>query len=158
VELSINARQSFDWHFELGAKLARLRESGVLIIGGGNVVHNVRTIDWSTRDAGFDWAHRFDDAARALFSEHLHDVSSLQSQSDFDRAVPTPDHFIPLLHVAGLADGERCAAKVLIDGYAYGSLSMTSYTLDADHPEDRDGHPAAGLPDPSVVPAEGTRT
>jgi len=156
VQLSINARQSFDWHFELGAKLASLRDRGVLIIGSGNVVHNLRAIDWSRRDSGFDWAHRFDDAARALLGERPHDVASLQSHSDFGRAVPTPDHFIPLLYIAGLADAERCPAKVLVDGYAYGSLSMTSYVLDADCPGDRDGRPAAGLPDPSIVPAEDT--
>jgi 4,5-DOPA dioxygenase extradiol len=158
VQLSINARQSFDWHLELGAKLASLRDSGVLIIGSGNVVHNLRAIDWSSRDSGFDWAHRFDDAARALLRERPHDVASLQSHSDFGRAVPTPDHFIPLLYIAGLADAERCPAEVLVDGYAYGSLSMTSYVLDADCPGDRDGRPAAGLPDPSIVPADDTNT
>ena len=156
VQLSINARQPFDWHFALGAKLASLRESGVLIIGSGNVVHNLRAIDWSKRDAGFDWARSFDDAARAVIGERPRDVLSLQSHPDFTRAVPTPDHFIPLLYIAGLADAEKCQAKVLVDGYAYGSLSMTSYVLDADCSEDRDGRPAADLPDPTIVPPEDT--
>jgi len=70
-------------------------------------------------------AHRFDDAARAILTERPHDIPSLQDHADFSRAVPTPDHFIPLLYIAGLADAGKCRARVLVDGYAYGSLSMT---------------------------------
>lgn len=156
IQLSIDARRPFDWHVALGAKLAPLRQRGVLIVGSGNVVHNLRAIDWAQRDAGFDWAHRFDDAARAILTERPHDVASLQDHPDFSRAVPTPDHFIPLLYVAGLADAETGPAKVLIDGYAYGSLSMTCYGLDADSRKDGDTRPAARLPDPGVVPPEDT--
>ena len=158
VQLSIDARRPFDWHVALGAKLAGLRERGVLIVASGNVVHNLRAIDWSQRDTGFDWAHRFDDAARDILTQRPHDVASLQGHPDFARAVPTPDHFIPLLYVAGLAVAGKCRAQVLVDGYAYGSLSMTSYGLDAECPKDSDGRPAAGLPDPGVVPPENTNT
>ena len=156
VQLSIDARRPFDWHVALGAKLAPLRERGVLIVASGNVVHNLRAIDWSQRDAGFDWAHRFDDAARAILTGRPGDVASLQRHPDFSRAVPTPDHFIPLLYIAGLAAAETSPAKVLIDGYAYGSLSMTCYGLDADGPKEGDPRPAASLPDPRVVPPEDT--
>lgn len=130
VQLSIDARQPLDWHFELGAKLAPLRQSGVLVLGSGNVVHNLRAIDWSKPQAGFDWAERFDEAARAIVGERPSNVASLSSHPDFKRAVPTPDHFIPLVYIAGLAAAERRSPKVLIDGYAYGSLSMTCFGLD----------------------------
>ncbi|HXU64468.1 MAG TPA: 4,5-DOPA dioxygenase extradiol [Polyangia bacterium] len=156
VQLAIDARRPFDWHFELGTKLAPLRGRDVLIIGSGNVVHNLRAIDWSQPDAGFDWAHRFDDEARRVLTESPADVASLQSHPDFKRAVPTPDHFLPLVYVAALAAAEGRGARVLVDGYAYGSLSMTCYGLDADCPEKTDPRPAAGLPDPSVVPPEDT--
>jgi len=156
VQLSIDARRPFEWHVALGAKLAPLRESGVLIIGSGNVVHNLRAIDWDKRDAGFDWAHRFDDAARAILTERPAEIASLRDHADFSRAVPTPDHFIPLLYIAGLAEAGKCRARVLVDGYAYGSLSMTCYGLDADGAKGVDMRPAAGLPDPGVVPPEDT--
>ncbi|HVT07338.1 MAG TPA: 4,5-DOPA dioxygenase extradiol [Polyangia bacterium] len=156
VQLAIDARRPFDWHFQLGTKLAPLRDRGVLIVGSGNVVHNLRAIDWAQPDGGFEWARRFDDDARRILTERPADVASLQSHSDFKRAVPTPDHFIPLIYVAGLAAAEKRGAHVLVDGCAYGSLSMASYGVDADGSKITDGRPGAGLPSPSVVPPEDT--
>jgi 4,5-DOPA dioxygenase extradiol len=142
VQLSIDARRPPEWHLALGAKLAPLRERGVLVVGSGNVVHNLRAIDWKQPDGAFDWARRFDERARELMLERPHDIPSLASHADFRMAVPSPDHFLPLLYLAGLASATGRPADVLVDGYAYGSLSMTAYTLDAHCPQaaiDRDG-------------------
>jgi 4,5-DOPA dioxygenase extradiol len=129
VQLSINADKDFDYHIELGAKLAPLRDSGVLIIGSGNVVHNLAGVNRNMPDAGFDWAQRFDTDARQTMVDDPLNVARLDAHRDFRYAVPTPDHFLPLLYVAGLAGADRETADVLVDGYAYGSLSMTAYTL-----------------------------
>ena len=129
VQLSINAMKPFDYHLDLGAKLAPLRDSGVMVIGSGNVVHNLGGIDPRRPDSGFDWAHRFDDAARAVMAERPGDLPSVLGAPDFDAAVPTPDHFIPLLYLAGLGAAAGSGTEVLVDGYTYGSLSMTAYTL-----------------------------
>ncbi|HVH24442.1 MAG TPA: 4,5-DOPA dioxygenase extradiol, partial [Pseudonocardia sp.] len=134
VQLSINAMKPFDYHLELGAKLAPLRDSGVAIVGSGNVVHNLGGIDPSRRDSGFDWAHRFDDDAREVMLGAPDRLPQLQGSSEFDAAVPTPDHFIPLLYLAGLGAAAGRGADVLVEGYAYGSLSMTAYTLDLPAP------------------------
>jgi 4,5-DOPA dioxygenase extradiol len=134
VQLAIDARKGFDFHFELGARLAPLRERGVLILGSGNVVHNLGAIDWSKKDAGFDWAHGFDEAARATMTERPSEAPALREHADFRQSAPTPEHFIPLLHLAGLASASKQATQVLIDGYALGSLSMTSFTLGAERP------------------------
>jgi len=159
LQLSIDARQPFEFHLDLGAKLHALRERGVLIVGSGNVVHNLRAIDWSQPDHGFDWARRFDDAARELFIDRPAELPRLREHPDFGRAVPTPDHFLPAVYLAGLAAAEGHRARVLIDGYAYGSLSMTAYLLDADRPRGaQDGRPAASLPDPASIPPEDTNT
>ncbi|MFN2568237.1 MAG: 4,5-DOPA dioxygenase extradiol, partial [Candidatus Dormibacteria bacterium] len=124
-----------------------------LIIGSGNVVHNLGLIDWGRPDAGFDWAHRFDDAARELLTTTPGNVLELQGHADFRRAVPTPDHFLPLVYLAALADAARSPTEVLIDGYAMGSLSMTAYTLEAECPDHgADAGPAPPLPGSDVVP------
>ena len=157
VQLSIDARKPFDFHFDLGARLATLRARGVLIIGSGNIVHNLGAVDWSEPHAGFDWAHRFDDAAHAALESQPGDVPALQLHADFKRAAPTPDHFIPVLYLAGLAAAAKSPAEVLVEGYAFGSLSMTSYTLAADCPEEASGGgPVADLPNPAVLPPEDT--
>jgi 4,5-DOPA dioxygenase extradiol len=154
VQLSINATKPFDHHLELGAKLAPLRESGVMVVGSGNVVHNLGGIDPGRPDEGFDWAHRFDDAARATMTGSPDALPSVQGSQDFDAAVPTPDHFIPLLYLAGLGAAAGHGADVLVDGYAYGSLSMTAYTLDLPAPVAADGAARAGSVPGGRPPAE----
>jgi len=159
VQLSIHCLKDTAYHVELGARLAPLRDDGVLILGSGNVVHNLGVLDWSATDLGCDWARRFDDAVRAVMTERPGDVAALESRPDFARAAPTTEHFTPLLYIAGLASAANSAAEVLIDGYAFGSISMTSYVVGAECRTDRaDGRPAARLPDPAVTDAEDTNT
>jgi 4,5-DOPA dioxygenase extradiol len=129
VQLSINALKSADYHLQMGAALAPLREDGVLVIGSGNVVHNLGGVSRAMPDAGFDWAQRFDERAKELMLTDPAEVPRLDGHRDFDLAVPTPDHFLPLLYVAGMAGATGTTAEVLVDGYAYGSLSMTAYTV-----------------------------
>ena len=130
VQLAINALQPLEHHVDLAARLAPLRRSGVLILASGNVVHNLGLMSWERPDSAFDWARRFDEAARSVVVESPGDVLRLVEHPDYALAVPTPDHFIPLLYFAGLAAAggpEAGSPEVLVDGYANGSLSMTSY-------------------------------
>jgi 4,5-DOPA dioxygenase extradiol len=126
VQLSINALKPMDWHVALGAKLAALRDTGVLVVASGNVVHNLRRIDRRLPDSGEDWARRFDDAATALMAERPGDAAKLAEHPDYALASPTPDHFLPLLYTAGMA-AEAGGATAVMRGYAMGSLSMTCY-------------------------------
>ena len=153
VQLSINAAKPPDYHVELGARLAPLRERGVLVVSSGNVVHNLRRLDWNQPDAGFDWARSFDDAALEVMTGAPGDVVGLTGRPDFDLVAPTPDHFIPLLYLAGLAAAAGETARVLVDGYAMGSLSMISYTLGCGALEPGGTGGAPVLPD---VPGDGT--
>lgn len=154
VQLSINSLQPLDYHFDLGARLAPLRDQGVLIVGSGNVVHNLRRIAWDQPTGGFDWNRRFDEAATALMHDSPGDILKLVDHDDFGLAVPTPDHFIPLIYIAALAAETNQTAQILVEGFTYGSLSMTSYTLGADCPASTSEPAAASLPAPDATPPE----
>lgn len=145
VQLSINALKPLDYHVELGARLSGLRDRGVLILASGNVVHNLRLIDWNRPDHGFDWAQRFDEAAVEQLAADPAGVLRLTSHPDYARAVPTLDHFAPLLYLAGaaIADG---AARPFVRGYALGSLSMTCYGVGIDTSLCVEAQGAAQLP------------
>jgi 4,5-DOPA dioxygenase extradiol len=147
VQLSINAGKPLEYHLQLGAKLHKLRSAGVLIISSGNVVHNLRGMDWSFADGGYDWAQRFDEAAKERMLGDPTGFAALDAHPDYAHAVPTPDHFIPALYLAGLADaaGQTRDTQILVDGYAYGSLSMTAYTLGMSCPTSSG---PAGVPQP----------
>jgi 4,5-DOPA dioxygenase extradiol len=129
VQLSVDASKPLDYHVGLGAALAPLRDEGVLILGSGNVVHNLPALEPSMGETGHDWAHRFDDAARELMTSAPDEIATLGEHPDYRLAVPTPDHFLPLLYIAGLAAAAGEKSDVMIDGYAYGTLSMTGYVV-----------------------------
>ena len=153
VQLSINVLKPFDYHVALGAKLAGLRARGIMILASGNIVHNLRRIQWDQPDSGFDWAQRFDDAAAEQMTRDPGAILRLAEHPDYDLAVPTPDHFVPLLYTAGLAAAGE-GAEPLLRGYAMGSLSMTCYGIGIGAPADADGEASAGLP--ADVPADQT--
>ena len=146
LQLSINATRPLDYHLELARKLAPLRDKGVVFLASGNVVHNLRTIDWSKPAGGYDWAHRFDDAAAQLLAESPGDILRLRDHPDYDAAVPTPDHFVPLLYLAGLADAQGEAPSALLRGHSLGSISMSSYGLGEGLPACHAGEAAADIP------------
>jgi len=154
VQLSINADKPLDYHLELGARLAPLRDRDVLIIASGNVVHNLRGMDWDLADDGYDWAQRFDEDAKARMLTDPTEFATLDAHRDFGNAVPTPDHFIPALYLAGLAGAAQSPdTEVLVDGYSYGSLSMTAYTLGLSCPHPS-GEGGAAKPPSDVPPDE----
>jgi 4,5-DOPA dioxygenase extradiol len=130
VQLSVDASKPHAYHLELASRLAPLRDEGVLVVASGNVVHNLSLLDPTRLESGFDWAERFNtEVERILTGGSPDDLALLQTHPDYARAVPTPDHFLPVLYLGGLAKAAGRPARVLVDGYAYGSLSMTSYAL-----------------------------
>ncbi len=145
IQLSHNAFKSFEHHLEPGRKLAR--DAGILVIGSGNIVHNLRAVDYRKADEGYDWALRFDEATRGMLEGTPADVAALDPHADFSSAVPTPDHFLPLLYIAGLADTQPF--DLLVGGHAAGSISMAAYTvgLDCDTSGAAASGPAAALPE-----------
>ncbi len=153
VQLSINATKPFDYHLDLGRRLAPLRDRGVLIVGSGNVVHNLGMVDWNQPDSAFDWAQRFDDKVVQMMTSSPGDLGLIVDDRDYGLAAPTPDHFIPLLYFAGLAEEGGETVEVIVDGYSMGSLSMTSYAIGCAELllEDSSLAPAPPLPD---IPAD----
>lgn len=153
VQLSINAQKPLDYHLELGRRLAPLRDQGILILASGNVVHNLRRIDWKQRDAGFDWAHRFDDAVHEQLAAAPEDILRVADHADFPLAVPTTEHFIPLLYIAGLAGREPLHG--LARGYCFGSISMTCYITEAKYCQEP-ATDAGSASIPAHLPADNT--
>ncbi|MBO9560071.1 MAG: 4,5-DOPA dioxygenase extradiol [Caulobacter sp.] len=131
VQLSMDASKPPEWHFELAKRLAPLRDEGVLIVGTGNIVHNLPAMDWGDRHcAPYDWSVRFNDYIKQAITDDAPErVVNFASQGqDASRAVPTPDHFWPLLYVLG-ARLPGDAVSFAPDHIEHGSLSMTSVTL-----------------------------
>jgi 4,5-DOPA dioxygenase extradiol len=130
VQLSIDASKPLTYHLDLGRRLDALRDQGVLIVGSGNIVHHLGRLDMSRPEAGYDWAIRFNEAVvGALTGGQPDAILDLEGSPDYQASVPTPDHFLPVVYFAGLARATGERARVLVDGYAYGSLSMTSLAI-----------------------------
>lgn len=133
IEMSINRNLSPMKHYELARELVPLRQKGVLIIGSGNMVHNLRLIAWDHADDpgyGFDWAMHANQKFKSLIADNNHNelINYQQLGRDVQLSVPTPDHFIPLLYSLALkSDNETIS--FFNDKIVMGSLSMTSLII-----------------------------
>jgi 4,5-DOPA dioxygenase extradiol len=130
-QLSMDYSQGPEYHFSLAQALRRLREKGVLIMGSGNIVHNLGNLDWHNIDAKpFDWALEFDSIVKTQLDKG--DFQSLVNYRQFGKtavmSVPSTDHYLPMLYVLGLADkGEQLT--YLFEGMQYGSISMRCFRI-----------------------------
>lgn len=126
-QLSVDYTAPAKTHYETGQKLSPLRDQGVLIIGSGNVVHNLGRLDWN-RKGGFDWAEDFDNYIKnnILNYNHSNVIDYQNSGKSSALAFETPDHYFPLLYSLG-ASNESDKISVFNDSCALGSISMTSY-------------------------------
>jgi 4,5-DOPA dioxygenase extradiol len=157
LQLSIHAGAPLEYHIDLGARLAPLRERGVFILSSGNVVHNLRRVDWSYGDRGFEWAERFDTHVREVMTTNPGSLAEVQRHPDHALAAPTTEHFLPLAYLAGLCDVAHETARPFAEGQTLGSLSMTSYLIGMDMPNaDTIGNEAQMLP--RDFPPEQTNT
>ena len=138
VQLAIDRTQPAAFHYELGRRLAPLRDEGVLIVGSGNVVHNLGVIQWGGKSAPYPWAMQFDRAFRENLERRDHapliDYAELGEAARM--SIPTPDHYLPALYVLG-AQRDDDVLSILTDGIELGSISMLSFAFEP-------GQPAAG--------------
>lgn len=127
VQLSVDGTADAQTHFQMGRELASLHDEGVMIIGSGNVVHNLGRIQWEAQ-GGFSWAEEFDGYVRDKIEkrEFPDVVDYKKAGASAKMAFPMPDHFYPLLYVLG-ASNEADQLTVFNDDCLMGSLSMTSY-------------------------------
>ena len=127
-QISIDAYAPPEIHYKIGKELRSLREKGVLILGTGNVVHNLRLVDWHKGSKGFDWAYEFDDyICENIKTKNHNNIIKYNELGEIAKlAVPTPDHFYPLLYALGASD-EEDKVSVFNKFCELGSLTMTSY-------------------------------
>lgn len=126
VQLSLDGTQPAAFHYEVGKRLAPLRDEGVLVIGSGNLVHNLRAYAWGRKETeAYDWAARFEQSARELMlaGEDGPLIAYESMGRDAMLSIPTPEHYLPLLYVLALRrPGET--ATFPVEGVDGGSVSM----------------------------------
>jgi 4,5-DOPA dioxygenase extradiol len=131
LQLSIDYTQGPAYHYALGKELASLRKKGILILGSGNMVHNLRMISWEMiQGGGFDWAIEMNDTFKNLISEGRHDdLIHYERLGPAARlAIPTPEHYLPLLYALSLQEKNE-QASFFNDKPIGGSLTMTSVKI-----------------------------
>ncbi len=130
-QLSLDHTKVPLWHYELGLELKALRDKGVLIVGSGNIVHNLRMLNWSSPQAGgYDWAIEADASIKDLILKN--DYKSLSNYKSLGKAmelaIPTPDHYLPLLYTLAMKDKNE-TISFFNDKTEMGSISMTSLQI-----------------------------
>lgn len=130
IQLSLDYSMTPQQHYDLAKELSALREKGVLIIGSGNIVHNLRTIDWKNQQGGYDWAIEADTKVRELIADNNHKplIDYDKAGRAFGMAIPTPEHYLPLLYTLAL-QGKNEEASFFNTKTIMGSISMTSVKI-----------------------------
>lgn len=127
LQLSLDYSLPASAHYQLAKELFALRKKGVMIIGSGNMVHNLRMVNWQQPEGGYDWANSFNEKLKTLIEKGDH--SSLANYHSLGReaelSIPSPDHYLPLLYTLAVKD-EKEPINFFNDKTLMGSLSMTS--------------------------------
>jgi 4,5-DOPA dioxygenase extradiol len=128
LQFSIDYTKGAQYHYELAAELKALRKKGVLILGSGNMVHNLRILDWQNPENGYDWAIEINEKFKTLISSDQHkeliDYESLGPAARL--SIPTPEHYLPMIYILGLKDAKD-NISFFNDKTVMGSVSMTSF-------------------------------
>jgi len=132
IQMSLDYRQGPQFHYELGQQISALREKGVLIIGSGNIVHNLRMVEWRRLNEtyGYDWAIEANENMKRLIlnGDHKPLINFRLQGKAWDLAIPTPEHYLPLLYTLALQDKNE-EVKLFNDKPVAGSLTMTSLKI-----------------------------
>ncbi|HEX8059777.1 MAG TPA: 4,5-DOPA dioxygenase extradiol [Cyclobacteriaceae bacterium] len=134
IQLSLDYYQAPQYHYELAKELASLREKGVLIIGSGNMVHNLGMVSWENlnKEFAYDWAVEASDKMKQfiLNGNHDHLINYSAQGRGFNLAIPSPEHYLPLLYALALKD-ENDKVSLFNDKPVAGSLTMTSVMIES---------------------------
>jgi 4,5-DOPA dioxygenase extradiol len=130
VQMSLDYSQGPAYHYELARELSVLRRKGVLIIGSGNMVHNLRIVDWRNPDSGYDWALEANDLLKKLIAakDDSQIINYHSLGKPLELSVPTPEHYLPLIYTLGLRE-ENEKVEFFNDKTVLGSISMTSLKI-----------------------------
>mgnify|MGYP000911090621 CR=1 FL=1 len=131
VQLSLDYRQPPQYHYDLAKELAVLRKKGVLIIGSGNVVHNLGILNWKNPDNGYDWAIEANTKLKELIlnNDHQQLINYASLGKAMQLSIPTPEHYLPLLYTLALKDTNE-KITLFNDNLTMGSISMLSLKID----------------------------
>ncbi|MBU3128772.1 4,5-DOPA dioxygenase extradiol [Clostridium tagluense] len=129
-QMSLNRLGDANYHYNLGKKLSVLREKGILIIGSGDIVHNLRIMNYEMNAKPFDWASEFDNYISEAIVSRMHDniIHYEKFGKSAELSVPTKEHYLPLLYIAGLQE-ESDEVNFIYKGIQHSSMSMTSIQI-----------------------------
>lgn len=130
LQLSIDYTKDGQYHYELAKELSSLRKKGILIIGSGNMVHNLGILNWNLKTSGFDWAIEMNEKFKKLITngDHTPLIKYETLGHAAKLAIPTPEHYLPLLYTLGLKE-ENESVGLFNDTLLMGSISMTSVKI-----------------------------
>jgi 4,5-DOPA dioxygenase extradiol len=134
IQMSIDYTQGAQYHYDLAKELASLRKKGVLIVGSGNMVHNLGMVAWdklNTDSYGYDWAIEANNKMKKFIMDDNHQpLINFKSQGKaFDLAIPSPEHYLPLIYSLALKENNE-KVTIFNDKAIAGSLTMTSLKID----------------------------